>query len=166
MKLYSYVVTHDTGFAPNPTGRYCTLACCKPDIRRCAEIGDWVVGMGSVGRIGNDKLIYAMKVTEKMTFDEYYKDERFKNRIDNMYFINNGGEYDYIRGRPHGKSEMKKDLNGIYVLISDDFVYYGSKEPLPIINKMKYLTIGRKHRSKFTDEEIYNFVKWIRSNWK
>jgi hypothetical protein len=43
MKLYSYVVTHDTGFSPNPFWGCCTLADCKPAIRRTAKIGDWVV---------------------------------------------------------------------------------------------------------------------------
>ena len=29
MSLFSYVVARDTGFAPNPSGGYCTLANCK-----------------------------------------------------------------------------------------------------------------------------------------
>lgn len=33
-KLYAYKMTHDTGFAPNPYFGVCTLACCKPRIRR------------------------------------------------------------------------------------------------------------------------------------
>jgi len=37
MKLSGYIVRVDTGFAPNPFGRHCTLACCKPTIRRVAE---------------------------------------------------------------------------------------------------------------------------------
>lgn len=46
-KLYSYVLREDTGFAPNPYHGFCTLACCKPLIRRRAEIGDWVIATGS-----------------------------------------------------------------------------------------------------------------------
>lgn len=34
MTLYSYVVAHDFGFAPNPFDGLCTLATCKPDIRK------------------------------------------------------------------------------------------------------------------------------------
>jgi hypothetical protein len=45
--LYSYVVRSDSGFAPNPFGEYCTLACCKPQIRKRARVGDWIVGCGS-----------------------------------------------------------------------------------------------------------------------
>lgn len=64
MKLYSYVLTHDTGFAPNPSGEYCTLACCKPRIRKSAQVDDWIIGTGSTNNVGHDHL-YAMKVTEK-----------------------------------------------------------------------------------------------------
>ncbi|MBC6697349.1 Nmad2 family putative nucleotide modification protein [Hymenobacter puniceus] len=47
MALYSYVLRFDTGDAPNPYGGVCTLAVCKPAIRRTAQIGDWILGTGS-----------------------------------------------------------------------------------------------------------------------
>ena len=75
-RIHSYVVRYDSGFAPNPFYGYCTLATCKPGIRRKAEVEDWVVGSGSndrsVGRGGY--LVYAMRVTEVMTFDDYTVD--------------------------------------------------------------------------------------------
>jgi hypothetical protein len=51
-KLFSYVVDHDNGFAPNPFGGLCTLAKCKygtPAKRNVVELaneGDWVIGTG------------------------------------------------------------------------------------------------------------------------
>jgi hypothetical protein len=90
MKLYSYVLVDDTGFAPNPFDGFCSLACCKPVIRRSSNIGDWVVGTGSKSSVGNDKLVYAMKISEKMDFNSYYQDKRFKNRLDNIYFKESG----------------------------------------------------------------------------
>ena len=78
MKLYSYVVTHDTGFAPNPFWGYCTLATCKPMIRKKAEIGDWVVGLS--GKKHGYKLIYAMEVTGTLSFDAYFNDRRFAKK--------------------------------------------------------------------------------------
>src|SRR4051812_25733891 len=69
MRLYSYCVSADDGAAPNPFWGYCTLVICKPQIRRVAEVGDWVVGTGSrrtlVGRLSG-RVVYAMKVTEKI----------------------------------------------------------------------------------------------------
>jgi hypothetical protein len=101
MRLFSYVLRHDSGFAPNPFWGYCTLACCKPVIRRVAEVGDWIVGTGSVENVGTNKLIYAMKVTEKLTFEQYSLDPRFRNKIpreglieergDNIYYVDESG---------------------------------------------------------------------------
>ncbi|WP_225761747.1 hypothetical protein [Acinetobacter sp. Marseille-P8610] len=34
MKIFSYVVSRDFGFAPNPFFNFCTLATCKPKIRK------------------------------------------------------------------------------------------------------------------------------------
>jgi hypothetical protein len=47
-RIYSYVVRYDSGFAPNPFYGYCTLATCKPDIRRGAEVGDLVAAATTV----------------------------------------------------------------------------------------------------------------------
>ena len=38
MKVFSYVVMSDSGFAPNPFHGTCTLACCKAQIRRSAAL--------------------------------------------------------------------------------------------------------------------------------
>lgn len=45
MKVYSYIITHDSGFSPNLFHGVLTLACCKPMIRRSAEVGEVVVGL-------------------------------------------------------------------------------------------------------------------------
>lgn len=67
--LYSYTVDSDTGFAPNPFHGVCTLACCKPVIRRKAKKGDYVIGHAGVG--DGYRIIYAMEVTDKKTFNQY-----------------------------------------------------------------------------------------------
>jgi len=75
MKLYTYCLRYDDGAAPNPFWETCTLTICKPAIRRIASIGDWVAGTGSknVKEHGDlsKKLVYAMKITDKMTLKEY-----------------------------------------------------------------------------------------------
>ncbi len=70
MRLFSYVLRYDMGFAPNPFEGYCTLATCKYKIRNTANVGDWVVGTGSVENVGNLKIIFLMEVVEKLTFDQ------------------------------------------------------------------------------------------------
>ncbi len=79
MRLYSYIVTHDTGFSPNPFWGYCTLADCKPSIRKTAHVGDWIAGISPNAK-GN-KLIYTMEVNEILPYDKYYCDCRFAAKI-------------------------------------------------------------------------------------
>ena len=47
MKYFAYILAFDSGFAPNPFYGYCTLADCKPKIRKQAQVGDWIIGLGS-----------------------------------------------------------------------------------------------------------------------
>lgn len=150
-RIYSYVVRYDSGFAPNPFYRYCTLATCKTGIRRSANVGDWVVGSGSnrqgVRRGGH--LVYAMRVTDAMTFDEYSIDPRFECKKpyrngsrkqscgDNIYFRLGASvlwhQRDSFHSRPDGSSNhehVARDTSVNRVLISNDFVYFGGEGPV------------------------------------
>lgn len=80
MKLYSYFLRFDTGFALNPFGKYCTLATRKLRIRKKAKPGDWVIGTGSAQAIGDKKLVYAIQAKEKLAFSEYWEDPRFAEK--------------------------------------------------------------------------------------
>ena len=74
-RAFSYVVKRDYGFAPNPFYGFLTLATCKPLIRKNAEIGDFIIG-NSPSNLGS-KLVYMAKVSEIITFDEYWSNPRF-----------------------------------------------------------------------------------------
>lgn len=67
-RLFTYKVMFDAGSAPNPEHSVCTLALCKPAIRRVAKVGDVVVGFesGNSGRI-----VYCMRVTHVLTWADY-----------------------------------------------------------------------------------------------
>ncbi len=80
MTVFSYVIEHDLGFAPNPFHRFCTLACCKPRIRSVATLGDYILGTGACRPSLSGHLIYWMRVDEVLTFDEYWADKRFKKK--------------------------------------------------------------------------------------
>ena len=47
MRVFSYVGASDSGFAPNPFHGTCTLASCKPQIRRSVKSVDLIVAMSS-----------------------------------------------------------------------------------------------------------------------
>jgi len=149
-RIYSYVVRYDSGFAPNPFYGYCTLATCKPDIRRWANVGDWVVGSASnasgIGRGGH--IVYAMRVTETTTFDDYAKDARFEAKKpfrkgsrkqscgDNIYFRDapdsGWSQRDSFHSREDGQLHVQhvtRDTGINRVLISDDYIYFGGTGP-------------------------------------
>lgn len=174
MRLFTYVVAVDSGFAPNPFGGYCTLAVCKPRIRNTAKIGDWIAGI-TPKRLGN-KLLYAMQVKEKITFNDYYKDKRFQCKKpklssqdtklqcgDNFYFISKDGSYQQKKNNYHNKSDEKRDLSSEYVLISDvnDFYYFGS-DAIELPEELKQImSVMRGHRSNFEEETIRDFIQFI-----
>lgn len=101
-------MTHAAGFAPNIDGGILTLACCKPVIRRNANVGDWIAGFTSTKKtagatkLGEEKLVYLMQVTEKLTFDEYwekYPEKRPKTPDDfgdNIYTKEKPSGYEYF----------------------------------------------------------------------
>ena len=164
MKLYTYVVAWDTGFAPNPFGDFCTLACCKPVIRRTADVGDWIMGIGSVNNVGNEKIIYVMEVTEKMSFNEYYQDKRFQNRMDNIY-CKNKGEWRQKYNPFHGKDEIKHDTKTDYVLISDKYYYFGKKAVKIPKKFQETIKGGRGHRTNYSEKFIQEIIKWLKDDY-
>lgn len=150
-RLHSYVVRYDSGFAPNPFYGYATLATCKPDIRRSAKVGDWVVGSGSNQRriLRGGYLVHAMRVTDIISFQEYDADPRFARKKpyrngsrkqscgDNIYFRNeadNGWlQRDSFHTTDAGQQNPRhvaRDTGDNRVLVSEDFVYYGGYGPL------------------------------------
>ncbi|WP_419848844.1 hypothetical protein [Candidatus Poriferisocius sp.] len=185
MNLFVYVVRHDIGFAPNPFYGYCTLATCKPKIRKAAQLGDWVAGVGSVQKRQGGKLVYAMQVEEAMCFNEYWNDSRFlqkrpfrpgsiKQRYgDNIYhretdraeWIQEDGRHSLEDGSPNF-SHIRKDTNPPRVLISRNFVYFGNRAvDLPeqfVSPKNRRLFVGMRdfHRN-FPDDVKDAFIEWI-----
>ncbi len=184
MRLFSYVVRRDYGFAPNPFFNVCTLATCKPGIRRAAQDGDWIVGTGTAERKRKGYLVYAMKVEEDLTFEEYWKDTRFIQKRpnlcgskklgygDNIYFKSSSGEWQQLDshhsledGSPN-QANIKNDTQANRVLISTDFVYWGGEGPRIPAQFRNYqgvdLCAGRGHKSKFSNTFINEFVTWLR----
>lgn len=181
MTLYSYCVKHDSGAAPNPFWGICTLVICKPKIRKTANIGDWIVGLGSTNSpIGDisDCVVYAMQVTEKMSlkeYDNYCKDflpNKIPNRKSRIYDLHVGDcIYDYstepfpkLRWSVHTKENRNTDLSGKFALLSTNFYYFGDK-PIQLpkdLHPIIHRTQGHKSDANFPYIEI--FIKWIENS--
>src|SRR5439155_780699 len=77
-RVFTFIDSFATGFAPNPYFGYFTFATCKPAIRRGAQVGDWVVGL-TPASVGQQKyIIFAMQVQEVITTRQYWSDSRFQ----------------------------------------------------------------------------------------
>lgn len=146
MDIWAYKVTRDYGFAPNPYFGYCTLACCKPHIRRRAAVGDLVVGCGSKELDLLGHVIFAMRVTEALSFQQYWQDSRFLRKRpafkagvahaygDNIYHQEDGhwvqeDSHHSFAGGSWNDHNATRDLSADRILISDDFVYWGRSAP-------------------------------------
>jgi len=176
--LFTYIVSCDSGAAPNPFHGMCSLAICKPSIRRSAQKGDWVAGLGSKNAPGGDlsgHLIYAMRVERVLSLEEYdreaqknwplripdIKSTALTERLgDCIYYFDDG----IPRQRPgvHKSCNIKADLFGKNVLLSWDYYYFGSSarrlpEHLsPICNQGMWCRNG-------VNDYLEPFVSWVRS---
>lgn len=180
MRIYSYAIPYDSGFAPNPFWGYCTLATCKPRIRRTAKEGDWVIGTGSVRNVGNERLVYAMRVTEVIPLEDYWVDKRFEKKkpgkgkkrlvADNIYYRDKKGNVRQYFPSKHSYPDKENletkehDLKGENVLISKsgNFYYFG-REALKIPESLLCLVKkGPSHKCDFPQDTVDKFLRWIK----
>lgn len=155
VRLFSYKLTHDGGFAPNPFWGFLTLATCKPQIRLHKHPGDWIAGFTSTAlcadAVGQERLIYLMQVDRKLKIAQYFRDPEFAKKIpvrhsarhvervgDNIYRPKNASasapsDFRQVPNDSHydgAKSctvgeSQRHDLSGVYVLIASRFAYFG-----------------------------------------
>ncbi len=179
-KLFSYVVARDYGFAPNPFHGFCTLATCKPKIRNAAGPGDWIVGTGSKRNGLDGHIIYAMRVSEVMPFNDYWLDPRFhikrpnlhasRSRAygDNIYHQDDSGAWQQADshhscedGSPNA-SNVRHDTRVNRVLIAKEFIYWGSAAPeLPLFAGIDIRKKGPGHKCNFPVAVIQAFADWL-----
>lgn len=178
-EIYSYIITRDFGFAPNPFYGCCTLATCKPQIRLHAHVGDWIIGCMSNAQqtIYRPRIIYIMQVSEKISFDDYWNNPHFscKKSVrngslkqwygDNIYHYDNGSfiqepsHHSYVDGTQNTLNS-DKDEHGKYVLISYKFWYWGTNAiPCP----QNLYCICSRCRNYCKPQISEDFIHWITS---
>ena len=190
MTLFTYTVSKDYGFAPNPFWATCTLACCKPGIRKSAEIGDLIVGFGGADNKLVGKVIYAMVVKDFMTFREYWDDKRFQVKKPNIYgspkgfFGDNIYRWDkhtgqYQQENSHHSMDdgstnpknLKRDTGVDRILIASDYVYFGNDAIAPSLELCDSLPCKFPHRTRnyyknYPPEVRPRVEKWLRAESK
>ena len=177
MRLCSYTVVYDCGFAPNPFADYCTLAACTPNHQGIhLDPGDWIVGHATADR--GQGLVYAMEVSEVLDFDAYYNDLRFEQKKprfdrtwreacgDNIYHRGVGGVWKQDRSLFHDCPEdIAKDTRHPVVLVSERFHYFGANAPT--IPERFASLIRDRHGCKcaYPPDLAQAFVAWLRANF-
>jgi len=156
MRLYSYVVEHDHGWAPNPQGDYCTLVYCKfsktgrrKNLVEEVSESDWILGTGGTGRnsSGHGTILYLMRVDRKMSLDAYLADSDFKGRVDHRNL----------------------GLGNAYALVSNHFFYLGS-DAIPISrlpNRLRTAAIEKRgpgYRKDLPPSQVESLIQWFEVN--
>jgi hypothetical protein len=186
MKIYRYVVRYDVGFAPNPYFGVCSLATCKRDIRKHAQIGDWIVGTGSAEHGHEGKLVFAMLVDEIISFDEYWDDTRFASKRprmglsrklahgDNIYHRGPAGEWQqedsrhsFYNGQPN-PGHVTSDTGVDRILLGRRFVYFGGDGPLVPRHLREdfdfdFVHVRRGYRVRLSDVQEAEAIVWLDS---
>lgn len=180
MRIHMYVVQHDKGFAPNPFWGSCTLACCKPRIRKRVEEGDIVMGFGSASKeVGlGGRVIYWMKVEKITTFDAYWKDPQYASKKpamksglmacygDNIYH-RHGGEWRqalsfHSDGAGLGSGNLERDTSLTdRVLIGREFTYWGGAAPLFPKSLAHLIPALQTERCNLSEADKTKVLAWI-----
>ena len=178
MKVISYVVAYDYGFAPNPFHGFLTLATCKPQIRRSrnTKVGDILLGKKSK----QNKLIYVGIISEIISIEEYSTNPRFEDKKpkpikntndinqfgDNMYYLENA-RWNHLKGWHTEQEQWSEDIAGKNVLICEKFWYFGDKAPDIPLEFLSFICQGRgmKHSKPQDQYAVENFMKWLENKF-
>lgn len=181
MDCLLFVVARDFGFAPNPFHGVCTLATCKPVVRRVANCGDWIFGIGGGRMKATGRLIFAMEVTESLTFDQYWTEPRFlpkrpvRNGSQKMLVGDNIYRTDPVTGNwvqedsHHSNADgtanhanLRHDTKTNRVLIGDRFFYFGEKAPVIPAHILDTLGYGnRRGHRRYSQKKCQQLLDWL-----
>lgn len=184
-RAYIYVVDRDFGFAPNPFHGCCTLATCKPDIRKGAQVGDWVIGVGGSRLKATGRCLFAMRVTAKLSFNQYWESAEFLDKKpirtgsrkmmvgDNVYYFDAARVLWQQADSHHSNADgsinphnMATDTQADFVLVSRHFYYFGKAAPAfpeSLLTKLGYKN-GRRHRV-FDSDACAGILAWLENDY-
>ncbi|WP_143135508.1 hypothetical protein [Burkholderia ubonensis] len=179
MKLLKYVMTSDSGLAPNPYFGICSLAMCTPNhMNANLKPGDWIVGHSC--KASGRRLVYAMRLTKVLGMDEYFRNFPDKHPDprgsieqqygDNMYF-REAGRWARLPSAEHNCVESFRQDQGRQVFLAerpDSFWYFGASNRMPELqgfaDRFPWLIQDRQGFRYIHDaERIRAFSGWLSS---
>lgn len=177
MKLLKYVMTNDSGLAPNPFFDVCSLALCTPNhMNARLEPGDWVVAHSSNGT--GQRLVYAMRLTQVLDMPTYFASFPEKRPDphgsyeqqcgDNLYY-RDGDRWARLPSAEHNTvDDFLKDRDRLVYLAegADNYWYFGAASNLPELDgfadRFPWLIKDRQGFSYVHDSKrIAAFTEWL-----
>lgn len=177
MKLLKYVMTNDSGLAPNPFFGVCSLALCTPNhMNARLEPGDWVVAHSTAAT--GQKLVYAMRLTKVLDMQAYFANFPQKRPVptgtyeqqcgDNLYF-REGDRWARIPSAEHNSVDCFVADQGRPVFLAEgeeNYWYFGAGSTLRELegfaDRFPWLVKDRQGFSYIHDQQrIAAFVSWL-----
>ena len=144
-RLFRYILVSDTGMAPCTDHCLVTLATCKPDIRRNAQLGD----LGR--RISPDaaptrspRLCWTCR--QNLEVGTYERTHR--GRSDAVYRDSVDGTFERVRPDYHAQpDEIRKDLSASVLIFDKAATWYFGDRPRALPENLSHLAAaGRGYR--------------------
>jgi hypothetical protein len=153
-------------------------------VRLKANVGDWIIGSGAKSTNLEGRIIYAMLISEKVSFEEYWQNPKFSRKKpimpgglkrihgDNIYFKESDGKWGQLSSQhsnpdfTENLKHMKNDLSGKFVLISDFFYYFGNKH---FLIPSQYKQVCSTIRDYHTIKDIITaqgFIDYLKANFQ
>ncbi len=159
MDIWTYVITHDSGSAPNFEPPATTLAICKPRIRKYAKKGEVVLAFNGATLNRNEphSVCWAGVVAEIIPYAKYWRDPRFGNkkpgrskRPDNIYEPTDDEGLKQVRNNSHLPRDISKDTGGKNVLVLRPSWYFGVRVAVLPVHFGLRMGNGRRGERKTT----------------
>ncbi len=144
------------------------------------KIGDWLVGNSS--RQDGNRLVYAMRISDMPSVNEYFLDKRFEAKKpkvdgtpeeqcgDNIYYLDERGRWKRLPSVFHNdQKSFLKDIGskpaGSPVFVAEHFYYFGRKR-IPIPDEFGSVIQGRQG-IHYTDDPLAGaFVAWLEASYE
>lgn len=183
-KAFSYTVSEDNGYSPNPFWGSLTLPWCKPLMRKAIatymqknkENIDyiWLVGITRKDGNGYNRILYIAKIDHILTHHDYFnqypekrpnlnQEQHIFKIGDNCYVRDADSTYEHTEiPNVHSNNSFMKErsLSAPYVLISKHFVYYGQKAPI-LPDLLAELKVGQGFKSNISEATLDYLSKFI-----
>ena len=167
-RIYRYILETDSGMAPCIDHGIVSLATCKPDIRKGARPGDWVLGFRP-GSARRGLVVWAGRVARIFEVGEYerkYSCVNRRGRSDAIYRETSEERYERLLPCYHpGEKQFRKDTRSPVLMFDPEATWYFGSKPRLMPEHIVHLAAAgqgfRVNGTKAGDPE--NLRHWLLS---